>query len=159
MDDGKRTGDGVDDDLVSDSGDSTVENGHLAERTRNERDKRRREKKEYSKTIGRRTDDEYDRSKPTKYRTFSVDSESSKNARTERSTTKKKLKSDSGKDRDDDDTRDDEGEIEWSSDVFSEDVSLRRKRFAVRTCAVCFTLAFFRRQKVSNCAVHLDHNA
>lgn len=133
LEDGKRTGDGVDDDLVSDSGDSTVENGHLAERTRNERDKRRREKKEHLKTIGRRTDDEYDRSKSTKYRTFSVDSETSKSARTERITAKKKLKSDSGKDKDDGETRDDEGEIEWSSDVFSDEASLRRKRFTVRT--------------------------
>ena len=139
LDDVKRTGDdGVDDDLVSDYGDSAVENGHVSDRSRNERDKRRRDKKEYSKTIGRRTDDEYDRPKTTKYRSFSVDSECSKSGRSERNSgSKKKVKTDVAKefrshDRDEGDTRDDEGEMELNRDVFSDDGPLRRKRFTVR---------------------------
>ena len=122
----QRTGDeGLDDDLASDSGDSAVDGGH--DRTR---EKRRRDKKDYS-TKARRTDDEYERSKTTKYRTFSEDS---KTSRSERSNSKKKVKSDVGKDytREDGDTRDDEGDMEWSGDVFSEEGSLRRKRYTVR---------------------------
>ena len=98
--------------MVSDSGDSTVENGH--DRTR---DKRRRDKKEYDR-------------KPTKYRTFSEDS---KTSRSERSNAKRKVKGDLGKDytREEGGTRDDEGEMEWSGDVFSDEGPLRRKRFTV----------------------------
>ena len=111
--------------MASDSGDSTVENGH--ERTR---DKRRRDKKEYSKT--RRTDDdEYERSKTMKYRLLSDDLKSS---RSERSNSKRKIKSDSVKDytKEERDTREDEGEMEWMGDVFADEGSLRRKRFTVR---------------------------
>ena len=119
----QRTGDeGLEDELGSDSGDSAVENGH--ERTR---EKRRRDKGEYSKS--RRTDDdgEYDRTKPTKYRTFSEES------KTSRSNPKRKVKSSLGKDysREEGDTRDDGGEMEWSGDVFEDDGSMRRKRFTV----------------------------
>ncbi len=131
---------GLDDDLVSDSGDSTVENGH--DRTR---DKRRRDKKEYSKT--RRADDEYDRSKTTKYRTFSEDS---KTSRSERSNSKRKVKGDLGKDysREEGDTRDDEGEMEWSGEVFSDEGPLRRKRFTVR---IMFVFMFLWRHSLHDC--------
>lgn len=123
----QRTGDeGIEEDLASDSGDSTVENGH--ERTR---DKRRRDKKEYTKT--RRTDDdEYERSKTMKYRLLSDDLKSS---RSERNSSKRKIKSDLVKDyTKEGDTREDEGEMEWIGGVYSDDGPLRRKRFTVRIC-------------------------
>ena len=126
----QRTGDeGLEDDLASDSGDSAVENGHDR--------KRRRDKKDYSKA--RRADDEYERSKTTKYRTFSEDS---KTSRSERSNSKKKVKSDVGKDcaREEGDTRDDEGDMDWSGDVFSDEGPLRRKRFTVRVFCEDFAM-------------------
>ena len=112
--------------MASDSADSTVENGH--ERTR---DKRRRDKKEYSKTR-RADDDEYERSKTMKYRLLSDDLKSS---RGERNSSKRKIKSDLVKDYPKEgDTREDEGEMEWIGGVYSDDGPLRRKRFTVRTC-------------------------
>lgn len=103
--------------MASDSGDSTVENGQDGTRY-----KKRREKKELSKNC--RTNDEYDRPKTTKYRTFSEDSKSS---RREGNNMKGKVKSDVGKD-----SRDDEGDTECSGDIFSDEEHLREKPFSVR---------------------------
>lgn len=142
--------DGADDELVSDSGDSTVENGQMNSKNRKvareqkrerwkEANSEKRDKKEqsnYSKTIGRRAHDEYYRSKTAKYRTLSGESESSKTVRTERSNAKKKLKLDLQKSyyhttQEDGISRDDEGEVEWNSDVFSDESPLSKKRFTV----------------------------
>ena len=150
-DEGKEGKDeGLENELLSDSGDSAVENGQLLSRTRKaardkkrerwkEENKEKREKKEmsnYSKNITRRAHDEYYRSRTTKFRTFSGESESAKNNRLERSNAKRKLKLDLQKPsyhatQEEGISRDDEGDIEWNSDVFSDENTFSKKRFTV----------------------------